>query len=97
MKDNANLLQIERNILEVLTAFQQPPDLPEIAEKLGFTTNAGHIKLSYYVDNLERDGFVKYNRAWRHSDVFNENSLGWNLTSKGRTYLTEHDEGYGLS
>lgn len=89
MKENSSLLEIERNILAVLAGFNQPPDLPEIAEKLGFTTNAGHIKLSYYVDNLERTGFMKYNRAWKHSDVFDEDSLGWNLTSKGRTYLTQ--------
>ena len=96
MNENAPLIQIEREILLALTAFTQPPDLPEIAEKLGFSTNAGHIKLSYYVDNLEKDGFMKYNRAWMHSHVFKEDALGWNLTPKGRTYLSEHAE-YSLS
>jgi hypothetical protein len=96
MNENATLLQIERDILQSLTAFTQPPDLPEIAEKLGFTTNASHIKLSYYVDNLEKDGFMKYNRAWLHSHVYKDDALGWNLTSKGRSYLSEH-AGYGLS
>jgi hypothetical protein len=88
MKDNAPLLQIERKILLSLTDFKQPPDLPQIAEKLGFSTNAGHIKLSYYVDNLEKDGFMKYNRAWLHSHVYNDDVLGWNLTPKGRNYLS---------
>jgi len=92
MKDTAPLLQIERKILLSLTDFNQPPDLPEIAEKLGFSTNAGHIKLSYYVDHLEKGGFMKYNRAWLYSDVYNEDSLGWNLTPKGRTYINEYSE-----
>lgn len=92
MKDYAPLLQIERDILESLTAFTQPPDLPEIAEKLGISTNAGQIKLSYYLDHLEQDGFMRYNRAWRQSHVYREETLGWNLTSKGRTYLSESRE-----
>ncbi len=96
MKDNAPLLQIERKILLSLTDFTRPPGLPEIAEKLGFSTNAGHIKLSYYVDNLEKDGFMRYNRAWRHSHVYNDEALGWNLTSKGQSYLIANGE-YSLS
>ena len=91
MKDNVPLLQIEKNILKSLTDFTRPPGLPEIAEKLGFSTNAGHIKLSYYVDHLEKDGFMKYNRAWLRSHVYRDEALGWNLTAKGRTYLSEGD------
>ncbi|HWB61841.1 MAG TPA: hypothetical protein VG733_20330 [Chthoniobacteraceae bacterium] len=96
MNDSAPLLQIEQEILRSLTGFNQPPDLPEIAEKLGITTNAGQIKLSYYVDHLEQDGFMKYNRAWLHSHVYDERAIGWNLTSKGRSYLAEQAQ-YGLS
>lgn len=96
MNETAPLLQIEREILQSLMSFQQPPDLPDIAEKLGIRTNAGQIKLSYYVDHLEKDGFMRYNRAWLHSHVYKDESLGWNLTSKGRTYLTEHSQ-IGLS
>ena len=92
MNENASLLPIEHEILRSLTDFVLPPDLPQIAEKLGFTTNAGQIKLSYYVDHLEKDGFMRYNRAWLHSHVYNEDMLGWNLTSKGRSYLSETPE-----
>jgi hypothetical protein len=44
------------------------------------------------VERREKDGFMKYNRAWLHSDVYNEDSLGWNLTPKGRTYINEYSE-----
>ena len=91
MNEHAPLHQIEREILLSLTDFKQAPDLPQIAEKLGFSTNAGHIKLSYYVDHLEKDGFMKYNRAWLRSHVYRDEALGWNLTAKGRTYLSEGD------
>lgn len=96
MNDTTPLLQIEQEILRSLAGFKQAPDLPQIAEKLGFKTNAGQIKLSYYVDHLEQDGFMKYNRAWQHSHVYSDAALGWNLTSKGRSYLSGQAE-YGLS
>ena len=90
MNHDISLLQIEQNILRSLTAFTRPPQLPQIAEKLGFTTNAGQLKLSYYVDHLEKDGFLRYNRAWLHSDIYDEESLGWNLTPKGQSFLAQN-------
>jgi hypothetical protein len=76
MTETAPLLPIERQILESLAGFAHPPDLPQIAESLGLSTNAGQIKLSYYVDHLEQDGFVRYNRAWLHTHVYREDTLG---------------------
>ena len=94
----ASLLPIEQEILRSLASFKQPPNLPQIAEKLGFSTNAGQIKLSYYVDHLEQDGFMKYNRAWLHTHVFRDETLGWNLTPKGRAYVQrEQQPGFSLS
>lgn len=89
MKQVISLLPIERNILLALSAAAQPPELQQIAERLGFSTCFGQLKLSYYVDHLEKNGFMSYNRAWRKSHVYDESALGWNLTPKGHDYIAE--------
>jgi hypothetical protein len=89
MNQTLSLLPIERNILLALSSAAQPPQLQQIAERLGFSTCFGQLKLSYYVDNLEKNGFMRYNRAWQKSHVYDENALGWNLTPKGQDYIAE--------